>query len=118
MLGDVRINGLWCDVYVKCGRGRRRIHIWPSCILVRLMIVWREGLWHKMKQYGVKMFVKVCEGLYSGMAKRVVLNGGKSRWFVVERGLRQGCPLFLLILNFNIYLMRMAEEFRESTARS
>ena len=28
--------------------------------------VWREALWHKMKQYGVEVtFVRVCEGLYS-----------------------------------------------------
>ena len=45
-----------------------------------------------MRQYGVAEFVRVCEGLYSGVETRVVLNGGKSRWFVVERGLRQGCP--------------------------
>ena len=38
--GGMFISG-WClEVYVKCGRGRR-IHIWPSCILVRLMTVER-----------------------------------------------------------------------------
>ena len=31
--------------------------------------------------------MRVCEGLYSGMETRVVLNGGKSRWFAVERSL-------------------------------
>ena len=34
------------------------------------------------------MIVRVCERLYSGVETRVVLNGGKSRWFAVERGLR------------------------------
>ena len=29
-------------MYVKCGRGKRIIHIWPSWILVRLMTVCRE----------------------------------------------------------------------------
>ena len=38
----------------------------------------------------------LCEGLYSGVETRVV-NGAKSRWFGVERGLRQGCPLSRLI---------------------
>ena len=38
---------------------------------------------------------------------RVVLKGGKSRWFAMERGLRHGCPLSPLL--FNIYLMGMAE---------
>ena len=47
---------------MKCGRGRRRIHIWPSWILVRLMTLWR--VWDKMKEYGVEeKFVRVCEGL-------------------------------------------------------
>ena len=36
------------------------------------------------------------------------LNGGKSRWFEVEKRLRQGCPLSPLL--FNIYLMGMTEE--------
>ena len=48
--------------------------------------VWREGLWCKMRHYGVDE--KVCEGLYSGVETRVVMNGAKSRWFGVERGLR------------------------------
>ena len=37
--------------------------------------MWRVGLWHKMRQYGVEeKFVRVCFGLYSR-----VLKGGKSR---------------------------------------
>ena len=71
--------------------------------------VWRDGLWHKMRQYGVEeKFVKVCEELYSRVETRVVLNGGKSRWFAVKRRLRQRCSLSPLL--FNIYLMGMAEE--------
>ena len=39
VVGDVWIGG-WCgEVYVKGGRGRTRIHIWPSTILIRLVIV-------------------------------------------------------------------------------
>ena len=53
------------EVYVKCGRGGRRIHIW-SCILVRFMTVCGVGLWHKMRQYGEEKFMKVCEGLQWG----------------------------------------------------
>ena len=38
--------------------------------------MWREGLWHKMRQYGVEeKFVRVC----GGVERRVVLNGGKPR---------------------------------------
>ena len=30
--------------------------------------------------------MRICEGLYSGVETRAVLNGGKSRRFVVEKG--------------------------------
>ena len=53
--------------------------------------VWREGLWSKMRYYGVEeKFVKVCEGLYNGVETRVVINGAKSRWFGIQRCLGQG----------------------------
>ena len=46
----------------------------------------REGLWCKMRHYGVEeKSVKVCEGLVSGVEKRAVMNGVKSRLFGVER---------------------------------
>ena len=72
-----------------------------------------EGLWYKMRQYEVEeKFVYICRELYSGVETRVVLNGGKSRWFAVEKGLRQGCTLLPLL--FNIYLMGMAEELERA----
>ena len=74
--------------------------------------VWREELWYKTRHYGVEKFVKVCEGLYSGVETRVVKNRAKSRWFGVERGLRQGCPLSPLL--FNIYMMDMVEELERA----
>ena len=64
-----------------------------------------------MRQYGVEEnFVRVCEGLYTGVEMRVLLNGEKS-WFVVERGLRQGWPLSPLLF---IFLMGMAEELERT----
>ena len=48
------------------------------------------------------------EGLYSGVETIVVMNGLKSRWFGIERGLRQGCPLSPVLFYF--CLMGMVEE--------
>ena len=59
--------------------------------------------------------MSVCEGLYSRVGTRVEMNGGKTRWFVVERGLRQGCLLSPLL--FNIYLMLVAKEFERALLR-
>ena len=55
--------------------------------------------------------MRVCERLYSGVEIRVVLNGGKSRWFVVQWG-QQGCSLSPLL--FNIYLKGIADELERA----
>ena len=69
-------------------------------------------MWYKMRHYGVEeKFVNVCEKLDSGMETSVVMNGAKSRWFGVERGLRQGCPLSPLL--FNIYMMEWWRNWKE-----
>ena len=50
-----------------------------------------------MRYYGVdEKFVKVCEGLYSGVETRDVMNGMKSRWFGVL-GMASLCVHFYLI---------------------
>ena len=65
--------------------------------------VWREGLWKKMQRYRVEeKFVSICRGLCKGIEASVVLEGEQSRWFPVETGLCQGCPLSPLI-----YIMGM-----------
>ena len=55
-----------------------------------------DTVWHKRlsKKNGIEeKFIQVCRGLYEGIEVSVVLEGGKSRWFPVETGLCQGCPL-------------------------
>ena len=43
MLGDVQISGCCPEVYVKCRRGSKRIHVSPTWILLRLMTVYGRG---------------------------------------------------------------------------
>ena len=43
---------------------------------------------------------------------RVLMNGANSRWFSVESGLRQGCPLLPLLLN--TFMMEMVEELERA----
>ena len=73
--------------------------------------VWREGLWEKIGEYGVgRKFIRVCQGLYQEVEieASVVLDGEQSRWFQVETGLSQGCPLSPLL--YSIYVMGMVEK--------
>ena len=43
--------------------------------------VWREGLWEKMRCYGVtQKFVRVRQGLYEEVEASVVQDGEQSRW--------------------------------------
>ena len=74
--------------------------------------VWREGLWKKMRMYGVEeKFIRVCRCLYQDVEASIVLDGQQSRWFAVENGLRQGCPLSPLL--YSIYVMGMVERLEE-----
>ena len=62
---------------------------------------------------GVRCGRIICKGLYEGVQASVQVDGQQSRWFRVEEGLRQGCPLSPLL--YSIYIMEMVEELeRES----
>ena len=69
-----------------------------------------KAFWEKMRTYGVaEKVIRVCQGWYEEVS--VVLDGQQSRWFRVEKGLRQGCPLSALI--YSIYVMGMVEKLEE-----
>ena len=64
-----------------------------------------------MRMYGVEeKFIRVCQSLYQDVEASNVLDG-QSRWFKVENGLRQGCPLSPLL--YSIYVMGMIEKLEE-----
>ena len=66
-----------------------------------------------MRQYGVEeKFVRVGKVLYNGMEARIVTEGGRLRWFGIERYLRQGCPLLPTL--FNLYVSGMVDEFKRA----
>ncbi len=64
------------------------------------------------ESYGIEeKFVRVCKGFYAGVEASVLLEGEQSRWFPVETGLQQGCPLSPLL--YRIYVMGMMEQLEE-----
>ena len=62
--------------------------------------------------YGVEdKFIRVCQSLHQDVEASIVLDGQQSRWFKMENGLRQGCPLSPLL--YSIYVMGMVEKLEE-----
>ena len=60
-----------------------------------------------MRRYGVgEGMITVCKNVKAS----VLLDGEESRWFGVDKGLRQGCPLSPLLNS--IYMMGMVEELK------
>ena len=71
--------------------------------------VWREGLWEKMKYYGIDgKFLRLCQDLYRDVGARVRVGKVFSERYTIEGGLRQGCILSPSL--FSLFLMELAEE--------
>ena len=69
--------------------------------------VWREGLWHRMEQYGTgNKFLRVCQELYSNVKARVRVGEVLSDSFEIRCGLRQGCVLSPCL--FSLFIMDLA----------
>ena len=46
--------------------------------------VWREGLWEKMRRYGVgEGMITVCKAMYKNVKASVLLDGEESRWWTM-----------------------------------
>ena len=71
--------------------------------------VWREGLWEKLKTYGVgDKFLRVCRELYSSVSARVRIGQTLSEAFRIACVLRQGCVLSPCL--FSLFIMDLAGE--------
>ena len=76
--------------------------------------VWREGLWGKMRGYGIEgKFLRLYgERLYSDVGARVRVGKVFSERFMIKEGLRQGCILSPTL--FSLYIWRLGtEEIKE-----
>ena len=76
--------------------------------------VWRDGLWHKLHECGIrgKMY-RAVKSLYASVESAVVVDEFQSDWFGVEVGLRQGCILspllFLIFINDIVSHLQVTE---------
>ena len=75
--------------------------------------VWREGLWWKMRRYGIaENLVRLCMLFYVKVEACVVTGYGLTDWFVVEEGLRQGSVLSPVL--YAIFVMDLVEDLEGS----
>ena len=72
--------------------------------------VWRADLWATLKAYGVRSrLLGSIKSLYKESKACVRVEGNLTEEFVVEQGLKQGCPLSPWWL-FNVFLDRVVRE--------
>ena len=73
-----------------------------------------DGLLEKLRRYGVQEeFVGWCEALYEEVEGIVLMDCEQSRWFSVEEGLHQGCPLSPLLYSIYMYVVGKVEELEK-----
>ena len=73
--------------------------------------VCRSALWDLLLRWGCDpSLLRVIQMLHGGTSYKVRVHGGCSREFVLERGLREGCPSSPVL--FNIYHAAVMLDFR------
>jgi hypothetical protein len=74
--------------------------------------VWRDGLWCKLWDCGIKGKAwRVIRDIYGHTESSVLVDGELSRWFSIAKGVRQGCCLSPLL--FNIFVNDLALLLKE-----
>ena len=75
----------------------------------------RDALWRLLKKQGVdQRFIAVCKALHEHTKVYVRAEGGLSDPYVMERGLREGCPSSPPL--FNVYHHAVMRDFRARRA--
>ena len=73
--------------------------------------VWREGLWRKLYEYGVRgKMLRMIKNIYEEVVSCVVIDEYRSDWFENRVGLRQGCVLSPIL--FNIFIDDIVREVK------
>ena len=73
--------------------------------------VCRSALWELLSRWGCDpALLRVIQMLHGGTSYKVRIHGGLSKEFVLERGLREGCPSSPVL--FNIYHAAVMMDFR------
>jgi hypothetical protein len=74
--------------------------------------VWRDGLWYKLLQSGIKNKMwRILRKIYAHVESCVLLGESRTEWFDIEVGLRQGCLLSPIL--FLIFLNDLVEEINK-----
>ncbi|KAJ3474750.1 hypothetical protein NLI96_g12277 [Meripilus lineatus] len=72
-----------------------------------------DYLWNTLKKFGIPpFFITLVQNLYKNAKSTVIINGVKSTFFRILRGVRQGDPLSCLL--FNLAIEPLAESLRSS----
>ena len=79
--------------------------------------VCRTALWTLLERWGCDLsLLKVLKMLHGGTSYKVRVHGGLSAPFIMERGLREGCPSSPVL--FNIYHAAVMMDFRARRAQA
>ena len=75
--------------------------------------VWRNGLWLKLWELGVKgKMWRVIKLMYECSRSAVLLDGEKSASFMVEQGVAQGCSLSPIL--FTVFINELLKEVEQA----
>ena len=95
----------------KAGLGRIKKH--KLSVQKAYDTVWRDGLWLKLWDMGVKgRMWRVIKKMYEASRSTVLLEGEKSAMFSVEQGVAQGCSLSPIL--FSVFINDLLKDVEQA----